>query len=198
MERLRVLVVDDSQYMIGIVRTLLEAMGVSDIRGINCTDDPIHEIRTFKPDLIITDHIMEPINGLELIRAIRNQRNGNMRFVPVILLTGYAHEGVVTAARFDAGADAVLVKPVSAKRLHACIVSLYESTRTFVQTTTYFGPDRRTRDRPFEGPDRRGKAIVRNEDLVLENDDYEVVVPEPGPNVPARRETGAAGGDDHD
>ena len=58
-------------------------------------------------------------------------------------------------ARFHAGADAVLAKPVSATRLYDCIISIYESPRTFVDNGVYFGPDRRLKDRPFEGEDRR-------------------------------------------
>ena len=33
--------------------------------------------------------------------------------------------------------------------------SVIEKPRTFVRTDTYFGPDRRRRDLPFTGPDRR-------------------------------------------
>lgn len=153
---LRVLIVDDSRYMLKIIRTLLDAMGISAVRGIDSGENIFAEIKNWKPDLIITDHIMEPISGLDLIKKIRTQEDEMQRFVPIILLTGYAHEHVVKDARFGAGADAVLVKPVSVTRLYACIVSIYESSRTFVDNGLYFGPDRRVKDRPFEGGERRG------------------------------------------
>jgi CheY-like chemotaxis protein len=162
---LRVLIVDDSRYMLKIIRTLLDAMGISAVRGVESAENIFAEIKNWKPDLIITDHIMEPINGLELIKRIRSQEEELQRFIPIILLTGYAHEDVVRDARFRVGADAVLVKPVSVTRLYSCIVSIYESSRTFVDNGAYFGPDRRVKDRPFEGADRRDDEDGEHEQL---------------------------------
>ena len=34
-------------------------------------------------------------------------------------------------------------------------VAIIEHPRPFVRTPTYFGPDRRRQNKPFEGPDRR-------------------------------------------
>lgn len=154
MEELRVLVVDDSPYMIAIVETLLRAMGVREVRGVEAGHDIVGELKSWAPDLIIIDHMMKPKNGLDIIRDIRDLEGERQRFLPIILMTGYAHQGVVTQARFRAGADAVLVKPVTARRLFDCIVSLRESERTFVRTRRYFGPDRRASDRTFEGLDQ--------------------------------------------
>jgi CheY-like chemotaxis protein len=154
MESLRVLVVDDSPYMIAIVETLLGAMGVREVRGVDAGQNVLAEIRSFEPDLIVIDHMMKPKSGLEVIRDIRDLEDDPLRFIPIILMTGYTQQGVVTQARFRAGADAVLIKPVSARRLYDCIVALHESTRTFVRTRSYFGPDRRAADRPFEGLDK--------------------------------------------
>ncbi len=176
LEKLRVLVIDDSQYMVKIIKTLLDAMGIEAVRGIDCPSNIFSELKNWQPDLVITDYIMEPINGLQLIHRIRNQVSDPKRFIPIILLTGYAHEHVVTDARFHAGADAVLVKPVSVQRLYSCIVSVYESQRTFVQTATYFGPDRRVKDRPFEGPDRRKSNASPDPTVTEDHDGLELVL----------------------
>ena len=159
LSRLSVLVVDDSGFMIGTVRALLESMGIHSITSRNSAANLVEQLPELDPDIIITDHIMEPVSGLELIRRIRREAVGRFRFVPVILLTGYADHQVVVRARFEAGADAVLVKPVSAQRLFSCLVAVYESDRRFVETKSYLGPDRRVKDRPFEGPNRRGAAL---------------------------------------
>ena len=160
---LRVLAVEDSGYMLKIIRVMLEAMGINLVTTLNRPETVISQLDEIQPDIIITDHFMEPINGLELIRRIRYEADGDFRYIPVIMLTGFADYEVVFKARFEAGADAVLVKPVSAHRLFSCIIAVYESTRKFVETEAYFGPDRRVTDRPFEGIDRRrdsgGKAV---------------------------------------
>lgn len=154
-ERLRVLVVDDNAYMVTIIRTLLDSMGIKTVHGLSSGDHLLPVMREWQPDILIVDHFMEPKNGLQLIREIRETVQDRQRFIPIILITSYAKQEVVVKARFWAGADAVLVKPMSARRLFNCIVALYESERTFVRTGTYFGPDRRLKDRPFEGQNRR-------------------------------------------
>lgn len=153
-DKLRVLLVDDCEYMLKIVGALLESMGIKQIVGLDSPSEVLRVVERWKPDLVIMDQVMEPVTGLELIRQIRHGAN-RQRFTPIVLLTGRAHAEVVTSARFQAGADAVLVKPVSIQRLHSCIVAIRESDRTFVRTAHYFGPDRRVKDRPFEGQNRR-------------------------------------------
>ena len=190
LSRLRVLVVDDSGFMVGTVRALLEAMGIQSITSRNCAANLVDQLPELQPDIIITDHVMEPVSGLELIRRIRQEVPGRFRFVPNNLLTGYADHHVVMRARFQAGADAVLVKPVSAQRLFSCLIAVYESDRKFVETKSYLGPDRRVKDRPFEGPDRRGlvSSKVRDVDpdeLVLVDVDSKAAAQ--GPRPPAAR-----------
>lgn len=177
LEKLRVLVVDDSQYMIKIIRVLLDAMGIRDVYGIDCPTKVFTAIKDWQPDLIISDHIMEPMTGLQMIQHLRADESNPQRFIPIILLTGYAKAEVVKEARFNAGADAVLVKPVSAQRLYDCIVSVYESDRTFIETKHYFGPDRRVKDRPFEGSERRGDADPgQDRDKAGSDNDLELVL----------------------
>lgn len=191
LEKLRVLVVDDSQYMIKIIKVLLDAMGIHDVYGIDCPTKVYAAIKQWEPDLIISDHLMEPISGLQMIQHIRADDSNPHRFIPIVLLTGFAKAEVVKEARFNAGADAVLVKPVSAQRLYDCIVSIYESERTFIETKTYFGPDRRVKDRPFEGPDRRDDGLGGGDrDDVDAGDDLEFVLDdtdEDDKKVPAAR-----------
>ena len=44
---------------------------------------------------------------------------------------------------------------MSIEAVYKRIVNLIERPRPFVKTETYFGPDRRVRERAFEGEDRR-------------------------------------------
>lgn len=157
---LRVIVVDDSPFMCITLKALLNAMGITAVHRITVPTELFDDLAAFQPDLIFTDQIMAPISGLELIREIRSNVDCPWRCVPMVLVTGHSRADVVKAARFWSGADAVLAKPVSVQRLHACILALYRSPRTFVQTKTYFGPDRRVTDRPFEGEDQRSSSKI--------------------------------------
>ena len=100
---------------------------------------------------------MEPVSGIEFVKRLRLSKDSPNPFLPVILLTGHTELKRVLIAR-DAGVNEFLAKPISPKELYVKIRSIIENPRPFIRTETYFGPDRRRRDVPFEGEDRRRKA----------------------------------------
>lgn len=149
--RLKVLVVDDNQYMRSVFREFLRALGVSpdNIRESPNGEDAIEVFGAFSPDLIISDYLMEPMDGFELARRIRRDEDSANPYVPIILCTGYTELGQVIAAR-DAGVNEVLAKPITANTLYSRIRTIIEEPRQFVQLDSFFGPDRRRRDVPVE------------------------------------------------
>ena len=173
-EKLRVLAIDDNRFTLSVIKSLLDTMGVKTVFSMSKGTNALEIMKQWQPDVLIVDQVMQPISGLDLIREIRDCDSEKYRFVPIILITAHASKEVVQQARFWAGADAVLVKPLSARRLFNCIVALYESDRTFVRTGDYFGPDRRVKDRPFEGSGRRAEDPARDkveEAAAAEDDD---------------------------
>lgn len=66
------------------------------------------EIRT--PDLILMDRSLPQLDGLSVLRRIRE--HANLCHIPVIVLSGHAHPADSQAA-FDAGCDDYLVKPIN-------------------------------------------------------------------------------------
>ena len=98
---------------------------------------------------------MEPVDGEQFVRRLRDPRRSPDPFVPVILLTGFSELRRVRAAR-DFGVTDFLAKPVSAKTLYARLAALVERPRPFVRTRTYFGPCRRRgASGVYTGPERR-------------------------------------------
>ena len=55
----------------------------------------------------------------------------------------------------DAGVTEFMAKPVSVKALCARINAIIDAPRPFIRANGYFGPDRRRRVLPFNGPERR-------------------------------------------
>lgn len=147
LSRLSVLVVEDNKYMRKIVHTILEAMGITDVNTVDNPIDAIERIRDYRPDIMITDWMMEPINGIELVRAIRDEEKSPDPFLPIILLTGHAEKDLVLQAR-DVGVHEVLTKPISIGALYKRIVTLVEHPRPFVRRPDYFGPEPRQKPRP--------------------------------------------------
>ena len=80
----------------------------------------LREARQRPPDLVITDVMMPNIDGLALLRELR--QDSLTRAVPVILLSALAAEDARIQGLKD-GADDYLVKPVSSRELVARVTS---------------------------------------------------------------------------
>ncbi len=152
-----VMVVDDSGYMLRLLKMILRAMEITSIR---CLQDPLRafeEMCEKPPDLIITDLFMTPFDGLDLTRQIRACEQNDLCFTPVFALTGFTDVDHVLQAR-NSGVHEVLAKPISTERLYRRIISHVEHPRRFISTGEFFGPERRRDSRPFQGEDRRRRS----------------------------------------
>lgn len=150
-----VLIVDDMQPMLALTSSLLKIFGFTNIYTANNAENGFEQFCEHSPDLVITDWLMEPFDGTELIRRIRTEAKSPNPFVPIIMMTGYSHKIRVEHAR-DSGVTEFLVKPFRAKDLYARIEQLIEKPRRFVDARNFFGPDRRRkRAGDYVGPFRR-------------------------------------------
>ena len=122
------------------------------------------------PDIIVSDLVMSPINGLLFLRWMRTSKDSPNKMIPFIMLSGAADEGYVHSAR-DLGATEFLAKPFSATSVYVHLLKVIEQPRQFVTTTKYFGPDRR-RKKIDPAKERREKddkdvTIVYSPDKVV-------------------------------
>jgi two-component system, chemotaxis family, chemotaxis protein CheY len=148
------LIVEDNAHMRAIIFTLLHALGVPDIRQAADGAEAHALLSQWRPDLIIVDQNMKPVNGIEFARSLRRLQGGSFD-TPIIMLTAHTERTVVEAAR-DAGVDEILAKPISAKALLARINAVTYERRGFVRSEQFVGPDRRRRTpRNYIGPKRR-------------------------------------------
>ncbi len=137
-----ILLVEDNQAMLGLIRAVLQSFGVGNIVTALNGDDAFAAYCRHNPDLIITDWMMEPCDGIALSRRIRNDPKSPNQFVPIILMTGFSEKGRVFHAR-DAGITEFLVKPFNTRDLYKRLYQLIEKPRQFVRNEGFFGPDRR-------------------------------------------------------
>lgn len=154
-EDLSILVVEDTLPMLSMICSTLNILGIKNVQRARHGEEGFEQFIEHKPDVVITDWLMEPMDGLELIKKIRlNPRSPN-KTVPVIMITGYSALKRVQTAR-DYGVTEFLVKPFTAKSISARLNHIIDKPRGFVQTDNYFGPDRRRRRDPnYDGPLRR-------------------------------------------
>lgn len=149
--KVHVLVVDDDNEILQILRGLLIKLGFENITTLT---DGAHAVALLKDkklmrerevDMVITDWNMTTVSGLELMRFIRTSRESPNPYLPIIMLSGRGEWADVENAR-DAGFSEYLIKPFSAKALCDRILLCVENPRAFVSSNTYKGPSRRRRD----------------------------------------------------
>ncbi len=106
----QVLVVEDEPFTRNIVCQLLEKIWVTRISQAEDGADALKQLSTAEPDLVVLDIMMENMNGLQFLKALRTGLAGYRRELPVIVLTGAADEAVMgTALALDC--DSFLRKP---------------------------------------------------------------------------------------
>ena len=153
LERMQVVVVDDSKYMLHVMKMLLAAMDIRNVRCHRTAKTALDDIGDAQPHLVITDLLMDPEDGFTLTKRIRAEAPP-ICFTPVFALSGYTDLRHVLRAR-DVGAHEVLAKPIAIQTLYERIIGLIEDHRPFVRTGDYFGPERRRSALTYNGADKR-------------------------------------------
>jgi len=160
-EKVSVLVVDDNQPMLELIKSVLQVYGFKIIRTSRNGDEAFRIFCNEKPDLVITDWMMTPIDGISLTRRIRNDPLSPDQFTPVILMTGFSQMRRVMEAR-DAGVTEFLVKPFNTRDLYRRLSQIIERPRQFVRAEDFFGPDRRRKGADdYQGTRRREEDSVK-------------------------------------
>lgn len=156
-EHVNFLLVEDNAHMRKLVRSILAALGARSVREAADVESAYKDLALYPIDIVICDWQMEPVNGLDFVRKLRNDKDSANPLIPIIMLSAYSEMSRVTEAR-DCGVNEFVVKPVSAKSLYARIKEIIKNPRAFVQTDNYFGPDRRRHQAKYESAERRGTA----------------------------------------
>lgn len=160
LSRLRLIFVDDYRPYHPIMRALLYGLNIRSFQFYDDAERSLADIQRNPPDFLVVDDSIRPFDGVEMCMRLRGG-GPSVRFLPILLITSLPNVSLVERAR-DAGVHAVLAKPMSLKSLYSRITMILQERRPFIETDEYFGPDRRRRDLPFDGPDRRKGGVVRN------------------------------------
>ena len=108
----KVLVVDDEQDILDLVRYHLEREGY---QVVGCRDgkSALDRVSRDSPDLVILDLLMPGVDGLEVCRQIRRDSA-----IPILMLTAKADE-MDKVVGLELGADDYVTKPFSPRELLA-------------------------------------------------------------------------------
>jgi len=145
LEKLKILLVEDHDAHAATLTAMLQAFG---IRRIDRADDVEAAVRLLRAgtlyDLMLCDFNLGVINGLSLVKAVRQNDRLTNRYMPIVMVTGDTKPERIVAAR-EAGVNNFLSKPVEPPILLRTVQAILNNPRAFVETKTYFGPDRRNR-----------------------------------------------------
>ncbi len=152
---LSILVVDDNRHMQVLLNEILRAIGIRQIFIANDGAHGLQIMRNQPVDIIMTDLAMQPLDGIDFVRLLRNSPDSPNPMAPVIMITGHSTLRRVAEAR-DVGVNEFLSKPVTARGLLQRMSLVIDQPRAFIRTEDYFGPDRRRRADPaYVGARRR-------------------------------------------
>src|SRR6266566_9873073 len=107
-----ILVVDDEPQITLVLKTTLSSQGYG-VRTASDGENALRQLKTWSPDLIITDLRMPNMDGLDLCRRVRTESR-----LPIIVLSVKGEERIKVEA-LDAGADDYVTKPFSTNELLA-------------------------------------------------------------------------------
>jgi two-component system cell cycle response regulator len=116
----RILVVDDHEDNVEVLRARLEARGY-EVEGAMNGQSALDTVQRWCPDLILLDVMMPDMDGLEVVRRLKADRK--LPFIPVIMQTALDSTERMVAG-LEAGADDYVTKPINFAELEARVRSL--------------------------------------------------------------------------
>jgi two-component system alkaline phosphatase synthesis response regulator PhoP len=120
----RILVVDDEEDVLELVKYNLEKSGYKVIKAFS-GEQAMTEARGKTPDLIILDLMLPGIDGLEVCRQLKSDVKTER--IPIIMLTAKGEETDIVTG-LELGADDYITKPFSPKVLIARLRRLLHRT----------------------------------------------------------------------
>jgi len=117
----KILVIDDDENIIILVKTILLNEGYEVISSVN-GEDGIKKALSEEPSLILLDMMLPGIGGLEVCKTLRTIEK--TRFIPIIILSAIAISAEDKIRGLDTGADDYLTKPFHQGELMARVKAL--------------------------------------------------------------------------
>lgn len=116
----KVLIIDDEEHIIELIRYNLTAAGYKTLEAVNGIEG-LRLAREEDPDLVILDLMLPGMDGLEVCKRLRAE--DRTRHLPIIMLTAKSEE-IDKILGLELGADDYITKPFSVRELSARVKAL--------------------------------------------------------------------------
>ncbi|WP_040477161.1 response regulator [Paramagnetospirillum caucaseum] len=123
---LKVLVIDDQEFVRTIVKKMLQQVGVGTVVEAHDGNSGLETVERERPDVVVCDVQMRPVDGFGFVKSLRALPFG--RDLPVIMLTAHTDATTVGRAK-ELDVNAFLAKPVLPPALKDKIVKVMSDAR---------------------------------------------------------------------
>lgn len=107
-----VLVIEDEPFVRLTIAFILRQMGFRRVLEADNGQAGLESCAREKPQIIVCDIEMEPVDGLDFLATLRQQESDQRQRIPVIFLTNHTQSALLERA-MSLGVDAFVVKPPS-------------------------------------------------------------------------------------
>ena len=127
----RLLVVDDQEANVVMLRTLLAQAGYTDVRGITDAREAVAAFQEFAPDIVLLDLVMPHLDGFGVMAQLRPLLPSG-GFLPILVLTAEITPEVKRRALTEGAAD-FLSKPLDTIEVLLRIRNLLQTRAFYLQ-----------------------------------------------------------------
>jgi two-component system chemotaxis response regulator CheY len=145
-----IVIADQNPFQSTLTQAILRGFGANKMLAIKHSSGVLQTLATRKIDILLCDAKLPPDGGFWLTRAIRRNTGSENRTIPIVITASDTREATIKIAR-DVGANMVIAKPMSPATLYDRLNWIAFHPRQFVETETYFGPDRRFKIEGYPG-----------------------------------------------
>ena len=122
----KMLIVDDDQDLVDLLKDAFDRDGRFDIRTANNGFDAGMQVKEFRPDAVILDVMLPDINGREVCQRVRSDKT--LDTVKIVCISGMVEQEKIAELR-AAGANDFMQKPFTTDKLVERICDLLEIDR---------------------------------------------------------------------
>lgn len=116
----KILIIEDDKIIKGIIEFILKKEGY-DVEFAFDGLVGLDKIKSFQPDLVITDVLLPYKSGLEIISFAKS----NNPLIPVIVISSLGKEDITVVEAFKLGATDILAKPFNPVELRSKLKTFF-------------------------------------------------------------------------
>jgi two-component system chemotaxis response regulator CheY len=159
-ENVRVLIVGWKPNTNPFLRDVLRSLTLPAFTRVVRTCDALTSLRDHGYEMVLCTADCEPLEPAVFVNAVRRDQLSRDPTIPIVIVTTGSTRAEIESMR-DAGADYVLVPPMSTTAVKRILEKILLEWRNFVIGKSYIGPDRRRgAPRDFMGENKRVTEVL--------------------------------------